>query len=148
MSISGKLEFVAEARAEYRTGPKSHRDLKVYRRAFDLAMQIHKASKSFPAEERYSLTDQIRRSSKAVNSAISEGWRRRRYKAAFINKMSEAEAEAAETQTWLEFCEACGYLEQGTAWELIDEYEKLMFTLVAIIDHADEWIIKAKPNAP
>lgn len=145
MDTSGKPEFVAEERAQY-GAVRSHRDLIVYRRAFDLALRIHKLSATFPAEERYSLTDQVRRSSKAVNSAISEGWRRRRYKAAFVNKISEAEAEAAETQTWLEFCDACGYLESEVAWDLIGEYDRLLNTLVAIINHADDWVKKAKED--
>src|SRR5215813_7448430 len=88
----------------------SHRDLEVYRRAFDTAMQIFEASKKFPREETYSLTDQIRRSSRSVCANLAEAWRKRRYEAAFIAKLSDAEAEAAETQTWLQFAVSCGYL--------------------------------------
>jgi four helix bundle protein len=82
---------------------RSVKDLIVYRKAFDAAMQIFEISKTFPKEELYSLTDQIRRSSRSVCANISEAWRKRRYKAVFINKLSDSGQEAAETQTWLEF---------------------------------------------
>ena len=79
---------------------KTHRDLVVYRASFDLAMRIFEESKSFPKEERYSLTDQVRRSSRSVCANLAEAWRKRRYEASFISKLSDAEAEAAETQVW------------------------------------------------
>ena len=88
----------------------SVRDLEVYQIAFDTAMQIFQMTKSFPVEERYSLIDQIRRSSRSVCSNLSEAWRKRRYKAVFINKLSDASQEAGETQTWLEFALKCGYI--------------------------------------
>jgi four helix bundle protein len=80
-----------------------HQDLIVYRKAVEAAMQIFEISKTFPKEETYSLTDQIRRSSRSVSANIAEAWRKRRYVAAFISKLNDAEGEAAETQTWLEF---------------------------------------------
>ena len=89
---------------------RSVRDLIVYTKAFDAAMEIFELSKSFPKEELYSLTDQIRRSSRSVCANVSEAWRKRRYKAVFINKLSDSGQEAAETQTWLEFSLACKYL--------------------------------------
>jgi len=79
-----------------------HTDLEVYKKAFDAAMLIFEMSKKFPKEETYSLTDQIRRSSRSVCANLAEAWRKRRYKAAFIAKLSDAESEAAETQVWLE----------------------------------------------
>jgi four helix bundle protein len=82
---------------------KTHRDLDVYKLAFEAAMMIFRASKKFPAEERYSLTDQIRRSSRSVAANLAEAWRKRRYEGSFIHKLNDCEAEAAETQTWLEF---------------------------------------------
>ena len=88
----------------------SHTDLAVYRRAFDTSMKIFEATRSFPPEERYSLTDQIRRSSRSVSTNVAEAWRKRRYEAAFISKLSDSEAEAAETQVWLEYAVKCGYL--------------------------------------
>jgi four helix bundle protein len=86
------------------------RDLEVYKTAFETAMDIFDISKKFPQEEKYSLTDQIRRSSRSVCVNLSEGWRKRRYKAVFINKLTDAAQEAAETQTWLEFALKCNYI--------------------------------------
>ncbi len=103
----------------------SVRDLEVYRIAFDTAMEIYKVSKSFPAEEKYSLTDQIRRSSRAVCANLSEGWRKRRYKAVFINKLSDSAQEAAETQTWLEFGLKCNYINNEFFAKLDERYEHI-----------------------
>src|SRR5262245_55139093 len=94
---------------------QTHRDLEVYRKAFDTAMQIFELSKPFPKEETYSLTDQIRRSSRSVCANLAEAWRKRRYEAAFISKLSDSESEAAETQVWLEFAVKCGYLNREDA---------------------------------
>ncbi len=87
-----------------------HRELEVYRQAFEAAMQIYELSRSFPREEVYSLTDQIRRSSRSVCANLAEAWRKRRYAAAFTSKLSDVESESAETQVWLEFAVKCGYL--------------------------------------
>jgi four helix bundle protein len=89
---------------------QKHTDLEVYKKAFTVAMEVFQASKSFPKEETYSLTDQIRRSSRSVCANLAEAWRKRRYEAAFIAKLSDAESEAAETQVWTEFAVKCGYL--------------------------------------
>ena len=107
----------------------SVRDLDVYKLAFQAAMEIYKASKSFPAEEKYSLTDQIRRSSRAVCSNLAEGWRKRQYKAVFLNKLSDSGQEAAETQTWLEFALACNYLSPEVFRALDDKYEHIFAML-------------------
>lgn len=88
----------------------SVRDLEVYQLAFDTAMKLFNASKNFPQEEKYSLVDQMRRSSRSVCSNLAEGWRKRRYKAVFVNKLSDAAQEAAETQPWVEFALKCDYL--------------------------------------
>ena len=88
-----------------------HTDLEVYNLAFNTACQIFELLKRFPKEEKYSLTDQIRRSSRSVCANIAEAWRRRRYPAAFIKKLKNAEAEATETQVWLTFCDKCEYLD-------------------------------------
>ncbi|NET73527.1 MAG: four helix bundle protein [Sphaerospermopsis sp. SIO1G2] len=93
---------------------KNHQELEVFQLAFNTAMQIFAESKKFPVEERYSLTDQIRRSSRSVCANLAEAWRKRRYEAAFIAKLSDSEAEAAETQTWLEFAVKCNYLTPET----------------------------------
>jgi four helix bundle protein len=119
----------------------SHRDLEVYRRAFDAAMQIFEISRKFPKEETYSLTDQIRRSSRSVGANITEAWRKRRYEAAFIAKLSDAETEAAETQTWLEFAVSCGYVAPETGKQLDEIYEKILVTLVSMISYADSWVL-------
>ena len=86
---------------------REHTELEVYQKGFDAAMSIFEMSKKFPKEETYSLTDQIRRSSRSVCANLAEAWRKRRYKAAFIAKLSDAESEAAETQVWLEFATQC-----------------------------------------
>jgi four helix bundle protein len=119
----------------------NHQDLDVYRRAFDAAMAIFQQSKTFPKEEQYALTDQIRRSSRSVCANLAEGWRRRRYEQAFINKLSIAEGEAAETQVWLEFAVECGYCQREAARELYKIYAGIIATIVGRINHADTWII-------
>jgi four helix bundle protein len=115
----------------------SVRDLEVYRLAFDTAMEVFEMSKGFPKEEKYSLTDQIRRSSRSVCSNLAEAWRKRRYKAVFVNKLSDAEQEAAETQTWLEFAWKCGYLD-GKVFGVLDEkYEHIFAMLYNMVRKAD-----------
>ena len=120
---------------------QSHRELEVYRKAFDAAMAIFELSKKFPKEETYSLTDQIRRSSRSVCSNLAEAWRKRRYQAAFTCKLSDAEAEAAESQTWLEFSVECGCLDRDRAKPLFETYEEVLKTLVAMITHSESWVI-------
>ena len=105
---------------------ESVRKLEAYKMAFEAAMRIFRLTKNFPAEERFSLTDQIRRASRSVCANLSEGWRKRRYKAVFVNKLSDAMQEASETQTWLEFSLTCGYLDQSTFDELFQEYENIL----------------------
>lgn len=118
---------------------KSHRDLRVYQEAFKLASVIFGATKLFPPEERYSLTDQVRRSSRSVTAAIAEAWRKRRYQAAFVSKLNEAEAEAAETQSWLEHAEACGYMGAEQSNAMIERYEGLIGALVLMAKRAEDW---------
>ena len=96
------------------------------------AMQIFEISKSFPKEEKYSLTDQVRRSSRSVCSNLAEAWRKRRYKAVFINKLSDAEQEAAESQTWLEFALACNYINKDLFQELNGKYEHIFAMLITM----------------
>src|SRR6516165_534763 len=93
---------------------QAHSELESYRKAFEAAMRLFDISKGFPKEELYSLTDQVRRSSRSVCANLAEAWRRRRYRAAFVSKLNECEGEAAETQTWIEFCVRCGYLDRET----------------------------------
>ena len=89
---------------------QSHRELKVWQKAMDSAMEVFQATKRFPADERFSMTDQVRRSSRSVAANIAEAWRKRRYQAAWISKLNDAEAEAAETQTHIELARRCRYL--------------------------------------
>ena len=118
---------------------KHFRDLEVYRRAFKAAMTIFQLTKDFPAEERYSLVDQIRRASRSVCSNLSEGWRKRRYIAVFKNKVTDSMQEASETQCWLEFSLACEYIEQSTFDELDREYEEIIAMLNSIENKAEKF---------
>jgi len=93
---------------------RRHGELEVYKKAAELAMSIFEASKRFPKEETYSLVDQMRRSSRSVCANVAEAWRKRRYEAAFVSKLSDAESEAAETEVWIEFAVKCGYLDRGS----------------------------------
>ena len=102
---------------------RGHRDLKVYQLAYKLAMEIFKLSKLFPKEERYALTDQIRRSSRSVAANIVEAFRKRRYPNMFVSKLADADSEAAETQVWIDFAHDCGYLSQKQYDEMIAGYE-------------------------
>ena len=122
---------------------QSHRDLEVYRKAYVAAMTIFRVSQAFPREEAYSLTDQIRRSSRSVNANLSEAWRKRRYEAAFISKLSDAETEAGETQTWLEFAVSCRYLDREEGARLSGEYEEIIRMIVAMISDPSKWTIGA-----
>jgi four helix bundle protein len=120
---------------------RTHRDLKVYAIAFDAAMNVYDASKCFPKEEVYSLTDQMRRSSRSVCANLSEAWRKRRYAAAFISKLSDAETEAAETQVWLEFAVKCGYLKREPAATLYRTYDRIIATIIGMITHPETWLL-------
>jgi four helix bundle protein len=115
--------------------------LEVYQRAFEAAMRIFELSKAFPREETYALTDQIRRSSRSVCANVAEAWRKRRYPKAFISKLSDAEGEAAETQTWIEFAVRCGYIDRETGAQLYQTYDSIVRTLVGMIMHHKTWII-------
>ena len=124
---------------------RSHRDLEVYRKAFGAAMRLFELSKSFPKEETYSLTDQVRRSSWSVNANLAEAWRKRRYQAAFISKLSDSEGEAAETQVWIEFTVNCDYMTADDGNSLFRVYEEVLATLVGMINHPETWVISPKP---
>lgn len=121
---------------------KSHEDLEAYQMAFDAAMKIFELSKKFPMEERYSLTDQIRRSSRSVCANLAEAWRKRRYEAAFVAKLNDSEAEAAETQTWLKFAVKCNYLDVETGREIYGTYNRVLAILVTIINNPSPWVLK------
>jgi len=118
----------------------THGQLEIYRKAFETALVIFELTSKFPREETYSLTDQIRRSSRSVCANLAEAWRKRRYEAAFISKLHDVEAEAAETQTWLEFALACGYIKREVASDLSSD-ERIIGTVVGMINHADSWVL-------
>ena len=121
---------------------KTHNDLKVYQLAFNAAMEIFQLTKSFPMEELYSLTDQMRKSSRSVATNIAEAYRKRRYERAFISKLSDAEAEAAETQVWLDFAQACGYISDKLHDELYTIYDQILGMLVNMIYNPGKWCFK------
>ena len=118
---------------------RSVRELEVYKLAFDTAMEIFKVSKSFPKEETYSLTNQVRKSSRSVCTNLSEGWRKRKYKAVFINKLSDASQEAAETQTWLELALACKYIDEKMFEKLDEKYEHIFAMLFTMEQKTDSF---------
>jgi four helix bundle protein len=122
---------------------RDFRELDVYRMAMDAAVHIFELSKGFPAEERYSLTDQVRRCSRSVCANIAEAWRKRRYPNAFVSKLNDAEAEAAETEVWLELAVRCGYLDKTQSTVLEQEYEHILGKLVNMISRPEQWTIRA-----
>jgi len=117
----------------------SHTDLDVYRRSVDAGMCPFELTRAFPAEERHSLTDQGRRASRSVFANLAEAWRKRRYPSAFVRKLSDAEAEAAETQVWVEDAVKCGYLERDRAAELYQTYDAILRTIVGMTTHSESW---------
>jgi four helix bundle protein len=126
---------------------RSHRDLRVWREAMDLAVEVQAASRAFPADERYSLIDQMRRSSRSVAANIAEAWRKRRYGPAFVAKLNDAEGEAAETQTHLELAVRYHYLSAENGGALDQRYERLLGQLVTMSARPEVWIIRqGKPT--
>lgn len=124
-----------------------HWQLDVYKLSVEVAMRLFELSKKFPREEMYSLTDQGRRSSRSVSGHISEGWRRRRYEAAFCDKLNGAEAEAAETQTWIEYSVRCGYMTAKEGRELHRAYDRLIGKLVRMQNNPEPWLL-LRANRP
>ena len=115
------------------------RGLRVYQLAFKLAMEIYQESKKFPREERYSLTDQIRRASRSVAGNIGEGYRRKLYPKMFVSKMSDADGEGSETQVWIEFAYACGYISAELRLRWIEGYEEVGRMLGGMIAHPERF---------
>ena len=119
-----------------------HTELDVYKNAFAAAMSVFDVSKRFPKEETYSLTDQIRRASRSVCANMAEAWRKRRYEAHFVSKLSDCESEAAEVQVWLQFAVECKYVEPEIARSLFLEYDSVIAMLVGMIRKPDPWVLK------
>ena len=121
---------------------KTFKNLTVYQKAFQLSMQIFEASKSFPAEERYSLTDQIRRSSRGICSNLAEGYRKRQYQAHFTAKISDADMENSETQVWLDFALSCGYISGKLHEEFMEKSEEIGRMLNHMMENPEKYTNK------
>jgi len=124
-------------------GIRHFRDLDVYQGAMALVMRVFELAKHFPNEERYALTDHIRRSSRSVCANLAEAWRKRRYQAAFVSKLDDAEAEAAKTQVHIEIALRHDYLSQET-FEELDDYDKILAQIVKMIDQSERWVFKTR----
>ncbi len=119
---------------------KGFRDLRVYQLAYKLAMDIFRESKSFPKDEKYSLTDQMRRSSRSIAANIAEGFRKRQYSKMFLSKLADADGETAETQVWLDFALDCEYLSKEEHDELLSQYEEIGRMLGAMMSMPEKFI--------
>jgi four helix bundle protein len=118
---------------------ESFKDLIVYQKAYKLAMEVFEISKGFPKEEKYSLTDQIRRSSRSVTSCIAESWSKRRYEKAFISKLTDSLGEENETEVWLDYSKDCNYIADEPYGQLTNEYLEVRKMLISIINNPDKW---------
>src|SRR6266496_1609716 len=121
---------------------EDYKHLRVYKLGFESAMEIFQVSRKWPSEVKFALTDQIRRSSRSVCANIAEAWRKRRYEAAFVSKLSDAETEAAETQVHAEFAFHHDYLSREEFLKVDDAYEKIIGQLVKMIDQPQKWLIR------
>lgn len=139
------MKFAEQNEEKKRKKIRYHWELDVYSLSTEAAMKIFFLSKNFPKEEIYSLTDQIRRSSRSVSSNIAESWRRRKYERAFVNKLNEAEAEAAETQVWLEYAVKCAYLDEEERHDLHARYDHIIGKLVTMENNPGPWLLRATP---
>ena len=117
----------------------SFKELIVYQKAYKLGMEIFEISKLFPREEMYSLTDQIRRSSRSVTSCIAESWAKRKYEKAFVNKLTDSLSEEYETEGWLDYSHDCKYIDTITHQRLLSEYEEVRKILISMINSPDKW---------
>ena len=120
---------------------RSHRDLKVYQLAYEAALEIHQLTIRFPLEEKYSLTDQIRRSSRSVCANLAEAYRKRRYLKNFILKLNDCESEASETEVWLDFSLSFNYLNEDVHKVLFDKYEHIIAMLIIMSNKPEKWIL-------
>lgn len=120
---------------------RTHKDLKVYLLSFEAGMMIFHITKTFPKEEMYSLTDQIRRSSRSVSGNIAEAFRKRKYPKSFVSKLTDSEGEAAETQVWLDYALECGYIDKDKHAALFDKYDHIIAMLVNMSTKPENWSI-------
>ena len=119
-----------------------HWGLDVYKLTVEAGMEIFEFTKSFPREEMFSLTDQIRRSSRSVSGQIAEGWRKRKYEASFVSKMNDAEGESAETQAWLEYSVKCGYIPRAKGLSLHRTYDRIIGKLVNMGNNPETFLLQ------
>ncbi len=126
---------------------RSHFDWDVFKQAYRAAMEVFHVTKRFPADERYSLTDQVRRSSRSVSANLAEAWRRRRYEGTFLMRLNDAEAEAAETQTWLAFAVSCDYVKKDEVAELVGAYDTIIGTIVNMTRNPSPWLLQDSASA-
>src|SRR5436309_2089457 len=137
------VETARRRSGETATKPIRHfRDLEVYQNALAAGLRVYELTKNFPIEEKYSLTDQIRRSSRSVCANVAEAWRKRRYQAAFVSKRSDSEGEATETQVHLEFAFHHRYVSRDEFLSVDDAYGKICAQLVRMIDQPEKWLIR------
>jgi len=122
---------------------RSAKDLIVYQKAYELAMEIFEVSKHFPPEEKYSLTDQIRRSSRSVCTNIREAWAKRRYEAHFVSKLSDADGENGETESWLDFACDCAYMAKSDHARLTEKCREVGAMLGSMINDPSFFILKS-----
>ena len=133
--------------SDIRKPVRHFRDLEVYQNALRVGLRVFALTKRFPSEERFALTDQIRRSSRSVCANIAEAWRKRRYTAAFVAKLSDAEGEAAETQVHIEFALNHQYVTEAEFREVDEEYERVIGQLVRMIDHPEKWVVGTRKES-
>jgi four helix bundle protein len=123
---------------------KSAKDLKVYQRAYALAMEIFFASKQWPLDEKFSLTDQIRRSSRSVCTNLREAWAKRRYEAHFVSKLTDCDGENSETDTWLNFAKDCGYMNNDEHGRLTRECEEIGAMFGSMLNKPAPFLIRSR----
>jgi four helix bundle protein len=128
------------------TNIRSYKDLRVYQAAIDAAMRIFEITKRFPLEERFSMIDQMSRASRSVCSNIGEAWRKRRYPAHFVSKLSDSEGEAEETRVWFDLAVRCRYISETEAAELDQTYDGMLGQLVRMIEDPEQWTIKTRTD--
>jgi four helix bundle protein len=117
------------------------KNLIVFQKAYKLSMEIFELSKGFPKEEKYSLTDQIRRSSRSVTSNIAESWAKRRYEKAFVSKLTDSLGEEYETENWLDYSKDCKYIKEENHLRILRDYDEVRKILISIINHPDKWCL-------
>ena len=124
---------------------RGFRDLKVYQLSYMLAMELFHETKKFPAEEKYSLTDQIRRASRSIPTNVAEAWKKRMYEKAFVNKVSDSYTEAGEVEVWLDFSLDCGYMPKDRHLYYRDRYDEVNKMLFSMIEHPERFCYSVKP---